>query len=131
MTFGTGSWPEYELFWPQAATPSTAWIPRPPPLLPPNAPSPHSPHPLWPTEIPPTHPLGALLRSSSVNLLTTSQPRLRTRNNCCLTDRLLKCYYNCINAVFMYYCSFPHRFAISPSTVQNIIGMMRCRTLKF
>lgn len=75
MSFNAGSWPGYELCWPQAATPSTAWTPRPPPLLPPLAPSPHQPHPLWPMDISPTQLLGALLRSSSINLLTTSQQR--------------------------------------------------------
>lgn len=78
MSFDAGSWPGYELCWPQAATPSTAWTPGPPPLLPPllpPAPSPHQPHPLWPMDITPTHLLAALLRSSSINLLTTSQQR--------------------------------------------------------
>lgn len=78
MSFDAGSWPGCELCWPQAATPSTAWTPRPPPLLPPSpplAPSPHQPPPLWPMDIAPTQLLGALLRSSSINLLTTSQQR--------------------------------------------------------
>lgn len=73
---GAGSWPRCEWCWPQGATPSTAWRPRPPPpllLLP--APSPPPTSPLWPTDTPLIPPMAAPLRSSSEDMPTTSPHR--------------------------------------------------------
>lgn len=73
---GAGSWPGCEWCWPQGATPSTAWRPRPPPpllLLP--APSPPPTSPLWPTDTPLIPPMAAPLRSSSEDMPTTSPHR--------------------------------------------------------